>query len=178
MATKSDVTTAVSTATANMVDSSKPTNFTAGLKSGGLDVATAADLKSIKDSAWRELKLDSSNSQVYASGIMLYKIDTEKKILQVVFNGLASNIDLKQDLLFVDLSSLIDRITSLSCQYTLSIGGSSNRLNYETNGARITTRTAFRLRLANSRVMLSTPPDDGKLYVEIGYNELNEKENL
>ena len=48
VATKSDVTTAVSTATANMVDSSKPTNFTAGLKSGGVDVATAADLKSIE----------------------------------------------------------------------------------------------------------------------------------
>ncbi|MGY0229490.1 hypothetical protein [Levilactobacillus brevis] len=41
VATKSDVTTAVSTATANMVDSSKPTNFTAGLKVNGVDVATA-----------------------------------------------------------------------------------------------------------------------------------------
>lgn len=40
MASKSDVTTAISTATANMVDSSKPTNFTAGLQSGGVDVAT------------------------------------------------------------------------------------------------------------------------------------------
>lgn len=55
VATKSDVTTAVSTATANMVDSSKPTNFTAGLQSGGIDVATAADLKSLEDSAWREV---------------------------------------------------------------------------------------------------------------------------
>lgn len=40
VATKSDVTTAVSTATANMVDSTKATNFTAGLQSGGVDVAT------------------------------------------------------------------------------------------------------------------------------------------
>lgn len=44
-----DVTTAISTATANMVDSTKATNFTAGLQSGGVDVATAADLKSVED---------------------------------------------------------------------------------------------------------------------------------
>lgn len=69
----SDVTTAISTATANMVDSSKPTNFTAGLKSGGVDVATAADLKSIEDSAWRPII---SNNY---SGLcmMKYNADTE-----------------------------------------------------------------------------------------------------
>ncbi|MGI1750595.1 hypothetical protein ACRPNP_10335 [Levilactobacillus brevis] len=44
VATTTDVTNAVSTATANMVDSTKATNFTAGLQSGGVDVATAADL--------------------------------------------------------------------------------------------------------------------------------------
>lgn len=73
VATKSDVTTAVSTATANMVDSTKATNFTAGLQSGGIDVATAADLKSIADSAWRPII---SNSY---SGLcmMKYNADTE-----------------------------------------------------------------------------------------------------
>ncbi|WP_061777267.1 collagen-like protein [Levilactobacillus senmaizukei] len=63
-----DVTTAISTATANMVDSTKATNFTAGLQSGGVNVATAADLKSIKDSAWRPLTLKNSTS-----GIILFK---------------------------------------------------------------------------------------------------------
>ena len=63
-----DVTTAISAATANMVDSSKPTNFTAGLQSGGVDVATAADLKSVEDSAWRPLTLKNSTS-----GIILFK---------------------------------------------------------------------------------------------------------
>lgn len=42
MVTKSDVTTAISTATANMVDSSKPTNFTAGLQSNSSPVITQA----------------------------------------------------------------------------------------------------------------------------------------
>jgi len=65
VATKSDVTTAVSTATANMVDSRKSTNFTAGLKSGGVDVATAADLKSVEASAWKLLVNSDATTAFY-----------------------------------------------------------------------------------------------------------------
>lgn len=93
VATKSDVTTAVSTATANMVDSSKPTNFTAGLKSGGVDVATAADLKSIADKAWYQLdnqyvtnSLDRVSFQkVGNNSTVLYKIDEEEKLIYFSF---------------------------------------------------------------------------------------------
>ncbi|MCM6799418.1 hypothetical protein NE303_11035 [Levilactobacillus brevis] len=52
----------------DLARTSQQTNFTAGLKSGGVDVATAADLKSIKDSAWRPLTLKNSNS-----GTILFK---------------------------------------------------------------------------------------------------------
>ena len=45
----------ISSAIINMADTTKPTNFTDGLKSGGVDVATAADIKRIEDSAWREI---------------------------------------------------------------------------------------------------------------------------
>lgn len=58
MATKTDVTTAISTATANMADTTKATNFTNGLQSGGVDVATAADLKSLEDASWRPVASD------------------------------------------------------------------------------------------------------------------------
>ena len=68
LATTDDLTTAISTATANMVDSSKATNFTAGLQSGGVNVATAADIKSIENSAWRPLTLTNSTS-----GTVLFK---------------------------------------------------------------------------------------------------------
>ena len=47
---------------------SQQTNFPAGLQSGGIDVATAADIKSIKASAWRPLTLKNSNS-----GTILFK---------------------------------------------------------------------------------------------------------
>ncbi|MDM7552611.1 hypothetical protein [Levilactobacillus brevis] len=62
MATKSDVTTAVSAVNANMVHRnpdtgvvSEPTDFTNLTVNGGKSVATAADLKSVADKAWYKL---------------------------------------------------------------------------------------------------------------------------
>ncbi|MBS1006933.1 hypothetical protein JK163_11715 [Levilactobacillus brevis] len=86
MASKSDVQTAISTATANMVDSTKATNFPNGLQSGGVDVATAADIKSVEDSAWRQLadKYITLSSGTLNSNYFLYKIDSDKKYLYVL----------------------------------------------------------------------------------------------
>lgn len=61
VATKSDVTTAVSSATANMVDSTKATNFTAGLKVKGVDVATNSD------TGWKPLVSKDSSSAAFSS---------------------------------------------------------------------------------------------------------------
>lgn len=89
VATKSDVTTAVSTATANMVDSTKATNFTAGLQSGGVDVATAADLKSIEASAWRQLGTEyiitGDNIPLNNGSTFLYKIDKSTNRIYLFF---------------------------------------------------------------------------------------------
>ena len=85
-----DMTTAISTATANMVDSSKATNFTDGLQSGGVDVATAADIKSIEDSAWRQLdskyiSVSGNSSTLTDNSIFTYKIDDENKRMYLFF---------------------------------------------------------------------------------------------
>lgn len=101
VATQTDVTTAISTATANMVDSTKATNFTAGLQSGGVDVATAADLKSVEDASWRQLdnkyitpasgytlapytsilyKIDDSTHKLYLSGTIVLTDTTDTGI--------------------------------------------------------------------------------------------------
>ena len=61
VATKSDVTTAVNTATANMVYSTKATNFTAGLKVKGVDVATNSD------TGWQPLVSKNSSSAAFSS---------------------------------------------------------------------------------------------------------------
>ena len=84
VATTTDVTTAVSTATANMVDPSKPTNFTAGLKSGGVDVATAADLKSIEDASWHTV---TGKNDTFSDYILMYKINDAEKYVDFIFYG-------------------------------------------------------------------------------------------
>lgn len=84
-----DMKTAINTATANMVDSSKPTNFTAGLKSGGVDVATAADLKSIEDASWRQLDFgsDANLGGALVSSYIVYQIHADEKYLSFLFFG-------------------------------------------------------------------------------------------
>ncbi len=70
VATKSDVTTAVNTATSNVVTTDKLANFTAGLQSGGVSVATSDDLKSVEDSAWRQL----DRSHINSNSTFVYKL--------------------------------------------------------------------------------------------------------
>lgn len=58
---------------------SQQTNFPAGLQSGGVDVATAADLKSIADKAWYQLDnkyiVPASGYTLSPTTTILYKID-------------------------------------------------------------------------------------------------------
>lgn len=83
VATTTDVTNAVNTATSKVVTTNKLANFTDGLQKGGIDVATAADLKSVEASAWRQLDNkyitpDSGYTSGYTlvpSTHVLYKID-------------------------------------------------------------------------------------------------------
>lgn len=57
-----------------LADTTKPANFTAGLQSGGVDVATAADLKSVENSAWRPVTSDGYD------GIALIKYDPSRGV--------------------------------------------------------------------------------------------------
>ncbi|WP_309601257.1 hypothetical protein [Levilactobacillus brevis] len=131
VATKSDVTTAISTATANMVDSTKATNFTAGLQSGGVDVATAADLKSVEASAWRQLDnkyiIPPSGYTLAPSTNILYRIDdsTHKLYLSgaiTLNNSGAYNVPIT-----IQLGSIIKSILTSSVLY---LGYYSSNINY------------------------------------------------
>ncbi|WP_052951328.1 pyocin knob domain-containing protein [Levilactobacillus brevis] len=125
VATKSDVTTAVSTATANMVDSSKPTNFTAGLQSGGVDVATAADLKSIEDSAWRQLDnkyITVRSGKLSSNTNIIYKIDQITKRIYLSGFVIAS----EGAAVTVNLSHIIKASTSTGNGITYYNGDSNS----------------------------------------------------
>ena len=134
VATKSDVTTAVGTATANMVDSSKPTNFTAGLKSGGVDVATAADLKSVEDSAWRELT-GSNDSLSYR---FLYKIHPDLKYLDVSIGArLKKDVNSQDKALILDLATIISGISNIDSGFIFANNPNGNLASISNGGTKI-----------------------------------------
>lgn len=141
VATKSDVTTAVSTATANMVDSTKATNFTAGLKSGGVDVATAADLKSIEASSWRQLDNKyistdpKSNKTISPNTVILYKLDTDNKRIYLqgtvfVSGNVTSNLSTSVS---IDFSSIAKTISFDNAYYHLQYWGGDPANLYGSN---------------------------------------------
>ncbi|WP_251908350.1 phage baseplate upper protein [Lentilactobacillus kefiri] len=106
VATTTDVTNAVNTATSNVVTTNKLANFTAGLQKGGIDVATAADLKSVADKAWRQLKEGEK-----LGGTLLYKIDQSSNRIYVLysFDGYLNKGDT-----IADFSSIVNNITAIS----------------------------------------------------------------
>lgn len=125
VATTTDVTNAVSTATANMVDSTKATNFTAGLQSGGIDVATAADLKSIADKAWYMKSLP--NALALTNISLLYQVDDTNKKMNIVLNGsYNSNTITARDstgFLIADFGDIIQGITAISMKTNTNKNG-------------------------------------------------------
>ena len=149
IANTNDVTTAISTATANMVDSTKATNFTAGLQSGGVDVATAADIKSIEDSAWRQL--DNKYISVYSGTLssattILFRIDQTAKRLYLQGLILAPTVNAVTSV-DIDFSSVVKTI-SPDTRYPISYAGDnpfstysatviSNKLRVNTNSSGI-----------------------------------------
>jgi hypothetical protein len=173
VATKSDVTTAVSTATANMVDSTKATNFTAGLKSGGVDVATAADLKSVADSAWRLMTLPDVSA--VENMHMLYKVDKTNSLLYIVLGGTYKSVVSDDDgLLVADLSTIVKGISGVNI-----VTNNSYDFVYENDyySNQITNTVSFGY--SGTKLMLKSPytdrpliktPDGTDLYIKYGSN--------
>ncbi|WP_225364731.1 phage baseplate upper protein [Lentilactobacillus kefiri] len=111
VATKTDVTNAVNTATSNVVTTNKLANFTAGLQSGGVSVATSDDLKSVENSAWHQLSMPDCNGM---RGItLLYRNFISDHYMNLYAYGIAINSGIKGPTM-LDLSSLIDKIESVS----------------------------------------------------------------
>ncbi|QBJ03430.1 putative capsid protein [Lactobacillus phage 521B] len=147
LATTDDVTTAVSTATANMVDSSKPTNFTARLQSGGVDVATAADLKSIEDSAWRQLDnkyiIPASGYTLLPCTTILYKIDDSNHKLYLSGSIALTNTDVKNVSVTVQLGSIVKSILTSSVLYVGYYSSAYNSIAYVSPSQSSTNLTFF-----------------------------------
>ncbi|WP_394879038.1 pyocin knob domain-containing protein [Levilactobacillus brevis] len=127
VATKSDVTTAVSAVNANMVHRnpdtgvvSEPVDFTKLTVNGGKSVATSDDLKSLEASAWRQL----DNKYITpASGYtlapytnILYKIDDSTHRLYLS-GSIALTLMVNSASVTIQLGSIIKSILTLSVTY-------------------------------------------------------------
>lgn len=104
----------------DLARTSQQTNFTAGLQSGGVDVATAADLKSIEASAWRQLDNQYVSADGYAVSpdtVILYKIEEDSKRLYL--QGTIKMIDNNSSIptVSIALTSIVKTILTVSGGY-------------------------------------------------------------
>ncbi|QOP54112.1 hypothetical protein HCC75_12385 (plasmid) [Levilactobacillus brevis] len=110
----------------DLARTSQQTNFTAGLQSGGVDVATAADLKSVEDASWHTITGKSDSLSAYTC---MYRKNNEKKYVDLVLYGIMgismAPSDSSKELL--DLSGIISSINGvngvISCPETAATGG-------------------------------------------------------
>ena len=92
-----------------LADTTKDANFTAGLRSGGVSVATSDDLKSVEKSAWRQLNVFSNIFNNYEG---IYKINSDEKYLEISACGTTN----KNGTILFDLSSIINKIVSIDME--------------------------------------------------------------
>ncbi|WP_225364308.1 pyocin knob domain-containing protein [Levilactobacillus brevis] len=137
---------------------SQQTNFTAGLQSGGVDVATAADLKSVADSAWRQLDNQyvtrstdgKSFLKARVNSSVLYKIDEEKKF--IYFSFIIYNLDPGTYSDRIDFSSIVKNI-SFPAYYSFHLyNGSSGDEN------------TYNMSIANNQIQISGYADSAYVY--------------
>ncbi|WP_419713286.1 hypothetical protein ACN2AV_01220 [Lentilactobacillus buchneri subsp. silagei] len=147
----------------DLARTSQQTNFTAGLQSGGVSVATSDDLKSVEESAWRQL--DSSHIIFYDgfSGTYhtdcLYKIDPVNKKIYihwiVQFKDKSNDGDV-----YLDFSSVVSKFTSkgtgkMMCQEVNQREDISSNVDFSISGSKISFNTSF-----YSSVYASGPLED------------------
>nr|DAO86408.1 MAG TPA: tail collar fiber protein [Caudoviricetes sp.] len=137
---------------------SQQTNFTAGLKSGGVDVATAADLKSVEASAWRLTALPDVPA---VKGIhMLYKIDVANNLLYIVLNGEFKSVDSSDanELLLADLSAIVKGISGVDIKAMNSTG-----VNFYYHGQNSYNDYKINFGYSGTKLMLKSPYTDAPM---------------
>ncbi|KRM04423.1 hypothetical protein FD41_GL000861 [Lentilactobacillus farraginis DSM 18382 = JCM 14108] len=88
-------------------------NFTGRLQKGGIDVATAADLKSVENSAWRIADLSSSNGLLKPKSFF-YRIDDTNKTMYFLLPLMSTTSSYAPYSRLIDLSSIIHNVQSVS----------------------------------------------------------------
>ncbi|MQM82919.1 hypothetical protein FIU74_08275 [Lactobacillus buchneri] len=99
---------------ADLARTSQLANFTAGLQSGGVSVATSDDLKSVEKSAWRQLDLSNISTTVGGDSVssnsnFIYKIDTTNN--RIYFNFIIFSNSMNTQAFEVNFSKIAHQIS-------------------------------------------------------------------
>lgn len=135
------------------------TNFTGKLQKGGIDVATAADLKSVENSAWHIMSGSSDKLKTYNCW---YKINKDKKRLEIIVLGVTNETPYTNSYTVLDLSSIITSISSFSGQFNI----------FEKSGV-ITNNS---IHIEGAKLASSTPIDVTGLAAQIIYDGVRDSE--
>jgi len=110
-------------------DPSKPMDFPGGITSGGVDVATAADLKSVADKALYKLdnKYITSTYIVSSASTVLYKIDDTNKRLYLQGSIILTSNVTAVGAITLNLGSIVKKVLSFNGSY---LGYAANWQNW------------------------------------------------
>ncbi|MCW3779745.1 hypothetical protein OM945_12835, partial [Levilactobacillus namurensis] len=142
----------------DLARTSQQTNFTAGLQSGGVDVATTADLKSIKDSAWRVLDNKyitaftkyNTSIKVDENSLFLVKIDKVNKRVYMFFTILGNFVE--DSRLYIDLTSIVKNLSFPSYHLYYLEGNTASSTAY---GSIVGNRICFKIQIYDTTVLNS-----------------------
>ncbi|WNN66809.1 hypothetical protein RIN67_12850 (plasmid) [Levilactobacillus namurensis] len=163
--TKSDVTTAINAATANVVDRnpdtgvvSKPTDFTNLTVNGGKSVATSDDLKSLETSAWRVLDNKcitaftkyNTSIKVDENSLFLVKIDEVNKRVYMFFTILGNFVE--NSSIYIDLTSIVKNLSFPSYHLYYLEG---NTASSTADGSIVGNRICFKIQIYDTTVLNS-----------------------
>ncbi|WP_191991475.1 pyocin knob domain-containing protein [Lentilactobacillus buchneri] len=158
-----------------LADTTKPANFTAGLQSGGVSVATSDDLKSVEESAWRELDL-SGTSGIY-TGKILIKIDQANKYIYFIMNAQVPLNAYTKGTKIIDLSSVVTGLSSAHGYFQGWINDLENPYSI-VGSTMVASGSSIELGNDYSRIdsdgvsRIATEADPGKQYCYVTYDSL------
>ncbi|ORJ52890.1 hypothetical protein LBR_12315 [Levilactobacillus brevis] len=158
----------VETATANMAELDSNPNFTNGLKSKGVTVATSDDLKSLEASAWRLTDLPDVPA---VKGIhMLYKIDSENNLLYIVLNGKFQSLTSSDTsgLLVANLSAIVKGISGI----TITAADVGDSFYYPVGSSAHASKIPNFV-YSGTKLMLKSPYTDAPTIIIPGGNDLS-----
>lgn len=159
----------------DLARTSQQTNFTAGLQSGGVDVATAADLKSLEDASWHTITGKSDSLSAYTC---MYRKNNEQKYVDLVLygtmgigkNSYLNTPDTQTELLDLkDIVSVPKNVIGMIVCASQNPSGGGATYNLKISGTKLTFAWNDNNVLSPGKTVVSAN-DDGSLFMRVTFD--------